>query len=287
MRLIGMDFIREIVETAFITSRLKGLRRVSLLLIAPVGSGKTSVATQKTSKFVMELTDLTGVGIYKAIEKCPEIEFFIIDDLTSLSGKKSSVKKNAESILSALIEQGVRTVVSPSGVLDFTALPASKGKPVRKGLICGITDRMVSDGRGWWQKTGFSSRLLPLAFHHSYTLQEQIFNFCFECESDAFEKTGKFNLRTSTVFVERDKRFLPYMKLVVKNRYKHLAEDGPYRLAKMYEAMLRAHAVLRGELVVKDEDFSFIEKMDKFVAFSSSCYEVGDDKKKHLVVREI
>jgi len=263
MKLIGMEFIREIVETALLTCRLKYDPTVSLLLIAGVGEGKSSVATQKICPAVVELTDLTAVGMYKAIEHFPDAEFFVIDDLTVLSGKKSHVRHNAIGVLSALIEQGVRVVVSPAGVLDFTK--ANKGRPVQKGIIACITKNVVGDDSAWWNKTGFSSRLLPISYQHSQELEDQIREFIYATARDLWIKSDYFKMAKRLRVVTFPVNLHQFVRIMVKGKQPQLGDDVPYRLDLHYISMLKAHALLHERVTVKQTDVNFLEKMNDYV----------------------
>ena len=83
--LIGMQLIREVVETVILTGRLKEHEPVSLLLVASPESGKTSVVLEKECSGVIALTDVTGRGLQDLCKMKQEVSHMVINDLVSVS----------------------------------------------------------------------------------------------------------------------------------------------------------------------------------------------------------
>jgi hypothetical protein len=164
--LIGMNKVKELVETIIYTGSLRDYSPVSMGIIAVPESGKTSIALSKTCKTVTPLTDVTGRGIQKLCLTRPEVTHFILNDLLAVSAKKAHVMQATIVMLNAMMEEGIRATAYPDGVQHF-----EDGK--RAVILC-MTPVMATDQRSWWNRTGFSSRLFPFCFEHGGDLEIKI-----------------------------------------------------------------------------------------------------------------
>jgi hypothetical protein len=138
---------------------------------------------------------------------------------------------------------------------------------MKKGLIGCITIDLVNDDRQWWRRTGFASRLLPIAFRHSDKLQGKVLDFILECSQSVWGRTEVFKMPRSKREVLIPEKLHRVLRLMVKKKQRELAEAVPYRVAYHYKAMLKAHAILRNSRAVGDQDVSFLEQMDDYVRF--------------------
>lgn len=264
MGLIGMGRIREFVETVILTGNLKEHAPVSACLISPPESGKTSVVLAKKCKGVMVLTDVTARGVQKLCSQQPEITHFVLNDLMAVSGKKSHVMHATISMLGAMMEEGIRAVAYPDGTQVF-----DHGK---RGLIACMTPQMANDGRSWWNKTGFSSRLLPFNFIHSQELMDYI-HVSLERGTtrntwvDSHGQIQEFLLPVK-MNVNVPPNFARMIKQMAVKLGGNLKEQG-YRRHVQLRALACAHALYRNWKAkeVNKDDFEFLEWLSPFVSF--------------------
>ena len=261
--LIGMELIQEVVETIILTGRVKNADPISLLLVAEPEHGKTSVVLERPCSSVFVLSDVTGKGIQQLCQMMPETTHFIINDMLAPSSKKNSVKQFTISMLCAMTEEGIRATAYPGTVEQF-------GEKGRRAIIACMPRTLVTDGRGWWNKSGFSSRMLPFAFTHSKDLTIRIKD-CINSDhfESAWKSTGKeFKVPKFPITVELPKKQRDKIRRMSDLRAKLLDEKG-YRRLKQYRTMAAAHAIRRGwhKPTVNDADLEFLARMDEYVSY--------------------
>jgi len=261
--LIGMELVQEVVETILLTGRVKNADPVSLLIVAEPEHGKTSVVLERPCASVFILSDVTGKGIQQLCQMMPEVTHFIINDMIAPSAKKNSVKQFTISMLCAMTEEGIRATAYPSSVEQF-------GDKGRRAIIACMPRTLVTDGRGWWNKSGFSSRMLPFAFTHSKDLTIRIKD-CINGEyfESAWKSTGKeFKVPKMPINVELPKKMRDKIRRMSDLRSTILGEKG-YRRLKQYRVIAAAHAIRRGwkSPVVTESDLDFLARMDEFVSY--------------------
>jgi hypothetical protein len=261
--LVGMHFIREIVETVILTGRLKEHSPVSLLLIASPESGKTSVVLEKECSGVVAVTDVTGRGLQELCRMKPEITHIVINDLVAVAAHKASVSKYTMSMINAMTEEGIQATAFPGSFETY--------KSGRRGIIASIPTTMAKDGRAWWNKIGLSSRMLPLAFKHSENLNLRIKTMI----SNGY--APKLPTKNTAIF------FIPAADIAVKvpieraRQVQEIAElisekfkEEGYRRLKQMRALACAHALLRTwkNPVVTDKDVDFLKRIRPYVSYT-------------------
>ena len=267
--LIGMSLVQEVVETILLTGAVKGAHPISLLLIADPEHGKTSVVLEKPSENVMVLTDVTGRGIQQLCQTMPQVTHFVINDMLAPGAKKQSVKQFTISMLCSMTEEGIRATAYPDGV--------KRVENGRRGIIACIPADIVNDGRAWWNKSGFSSRMLPFAYGHSEQLTIKIKNHIngekFEPSWDQKDKVA-FNVPKAPIQVKLPAKEREQIRKLADHRSKVLGEKG-YRRLKQYRVVAAAHAIRRGwkNPQVTQKDIEFLMQLDGFVSYTN-CKEI-------------
>lgn len=267
--LIGVQLIRELVETIILTGRVKGIEPVSLMLIADPEHGKTSVVLSKDCEGVVVLSDVTGKGIQNLCQMKPEITHFVINDLTAVTAKKHNVSEFTMSMLMAMTEEGIRATAYPNGVQQFDS-----GK---RGVIVCATTQGATDGRTWWVKSGFASRLLPFCFTHSTQLTLKIksaidtgrFDGCWRRDEKQREQ---FPIPKATIEVGISNAMAEEIGRIADFRATQLGEKG-YRRRHQYRGLARGHALLRSwkKPAVNDKDIDFLRRVDPYVNYAAPC----------------
>jgi hypothetical protein len=285
MGMIGVELIRELVETVILTGRVKGVDPVSLLLVANPESGKTSVVLAKDCKSVEAFTDVTGRGIHMILAQKKDITHIVINDLVAVLSHKQSVNRYTISQLNALTEEGISKLATPAGIQEYEG--------GRKGIIASLTTDMASDARHWWNKVGFASRMLPFCYYYPDELIIQIKN---EIDAqvtnlpalepgrwarkakdarfaDAFKK--EFITPSAPVSIIYPKEISDTIRYIADVRSHILEEQGMRRL-KQYHAIIQGHALLmhlqdkKNILKVEEKDLDFIKRIDLFVSYTKA-----------------
>lgn len=259
---IGMELIRELVETVILTGKIKDVYPVSLLLIASPESGKTSIVLDRPCKSVAVFTDVTGRGIQMILQQKKEITHIVINDLVAVLSHKQTVNKYTISVMNALTEEGISSIATPAGIETF-----DHG---RKGIITSLTSDMANDARNWWNKVGFASRMLPFCYRFPDKLIIEI--------KDHIDSNGgkhhkvkanpEFKTPEKQVAIEYPDAILKSARRVTDIRSTMLGEQGMRRL-KQYHALIQAHALQQGRREVTEADLDFLCKVDLYCSFDT------------------
>ena len=271
--LIGNELVRELVETVIMTGKLRGSSPVSLLLIATPESGKTSVVLSKPCKNVKPFTDITGRGLQIVLQAKPEITHIVINDMVAVLSHKTSVNKYTMSVLNAITEEGVMSIATPSGIEDF---PIGK-----KGVITSLTTDLVGDSRNWWNKVGFTSRMLPFCYSYPENLVLHIKDSIDHAVTNGKNEKAirEFTIPKNEKSVVYCEEFNKRVRRIADVRSSLIDEIGLRRL-KQYHSLVQAHALLRNHssAEVTEQDVEFLEEIDLYCSYDKpKALHIGDN----------
>lgn len=261
--MIGTELLRELIESVIMTGKIRGINPVSLLLIATPESGKTSVVIAKDCKNVKSFSDVTGNGIQKVIKQMPELTHIIINDMVAILSHRQSVNKHTLATLNAMTEEGVNCISTPGGIEEFP-----EG---RRGVIASLTTDLVGDQRNWWNKIGFTSRMIPFCYKYSEDLILRI-----KDSIDANggrngkdqEVRGKFTTPEKKKYVAYSQPLIEQIRRLADYRSMVLGETG-FRRLRQYHSLAQGHAMLRqiSKPEVSDADVDFMKQVDMFINY--------------------
>lgn len=262
--MIGVELVRELVETVILTGRLKNIEPVSLLLIAAPESGKTSIVLNRKCKAIEAFADITGRGLHNILkERGKEITHIVINDMVAVLSHRQSVNKYTISQLNAYTEEGITALATPAGIERFPV-------GARGGIIASLTLDLVKDSRCWWNKIGFTSRMLPFCYKYPDDLQIKIKDTIDETRGRKVKKKEQkeFIVPASHAEVFVSDAMAKQIRRAADNRSEILQEDGKRRL-KQYHALAQAHAVYRKRRtpIVDDLDIDFLYRIDGHVSY--------------------
>src|SRR5260221_2218109 len=119
--LIGVQKLREFVQSLVLTGRLKNAQPVSAMIIAEPERGKTSIVVEKQCEALMVMTDITGKGLQFLCQMNPRTTHFVLNDMGIIGGHFPKTQNFFYTMLIALNEAGIRAIASPDGVETTTA----------------------------------------------------------------------------------------------------------------------------------------------------------------------
>lgn len=261
MELIGMELVREVIESVILTGRLKEHDPVSILLIASPESGKTSVVLEKECACMCVLTDCTGRGLQELCKMKPDITHICINDLVAVTAHKSSVSRYTMAMLNALTEEGIQATAFPGTVEQF--------KNGRRGIIASIPTTMAKDRRQWWNKSGLSSRMLPFAFKHSEDLNIRIKAEITKDRKPPVKKKGLFHIPAAHIKVNIPPHHAKAIQSLAETVSSRMDEEG-YRRLKQFRALASAHALLRTwrNPSVIEKDLDFLSRIVPYISYT-------------------
>jgi len=259
MPLMGVDLVTELVQTIILTGRLRQDGPISLLLIASPESGKTSVVLERPCKAIIPLSDVTGKGLQHLCKQTPEVSHFVINDMVAVMSHKVSVNHFTLAMINSMTEEGIMATAYPDGFEKY-----ANGK---RGVMACLTLDLAKDGRCWWNKTGFATRMLPFAFDHSRDLQIKIKAAIRDGAYENRPRAKEFRIPGKPVNVIIGKQAARQIQNLSEMKATELQEKG-YRRAKQFRAVSRAHALLRGSRTVGELDIAFLKRVFPYVSFS-------------------
>jgi len=189
----GVEDLEEHIRNVLITDFVKKTSPVSTLIVAPPERDKSNTVIKFRGKTILTLNDLTAYGLMKEIQKrivngrC-ELGHLIIPDLTRLTARSRTVRKELVTTLQILMAEGMKGIHTFNINVDFK-------EPLKMGLIACITRRDLNDHRTVWSKIGFLSRFIPFSFDYDEQLKISILRFINKDESLKKEKIKIKNLR--------------------------------------------------------------------------------------------
>lgn len=159
--------VKYALYTGFLNREISGIEAppVSLMLIAPPESNKTSILKQFESlPYIKYTTDLSGKPLAEFLKNASVDKYhhLIVPDFIKIVGHKQHIVSGVITTLNAMIEEGVRTSMFYGQELDLK-------KNVQCGLITSITPDLYKRQFRSWYEIGFLTRFIPV----SYTYSEQ------------------------------------------------------------------------------------------------------------------
>ncbi|MEM3699917.1 MAG: hypothetical protein QXL57_03510 [Candidatus Bathyarchaeia archaeon] len=149
------------VELALYTGYIEPYDPLSMLIIAPVGSGKTELLKAYTENRGIALyNDFTSYGLTGLLGQIQAglIRHVMVADLVRLTARGNPVWHQILLTLNALIEEGVQNI-------DTFHIRFHSPTPVKAGVITALTTDEWKARRKQWIRLGFLSRAVPISYH--------------------------------------------------------------------------------------------------------------------------
>jgi len=261
--LIGMELLTELVRTVLISGRVFGCDPLSLLLLAAPESGKTSVVLEEPCESAFPLTDVTGKGIQHLCTMQPQISHIILNDLVAVQSHRPTVNHFTLAMLNAMTEEGIMAIASPAGIERF-----ENGK---RGLIACLTLKMAGDGRAWWNRTGFSTRLIPFAYEYPEPLILKIKTAILAGTESKNIPKRVLKIPAAKLKVSFPEKLRPEVLHFANHIAKQLNEQG-IRRVRQFRTLVMAHAIMRGwkHPSVEKIDLDFLSRLNPYISYTKA-----------------
>ena len=277
------DKIEKLVECCMLGSFIndEGSKHcpLSLMLIAPPETAKTSILLGFNSYKALEATDMSPKSIRDVlIPKLDnkEINCIVIPDMLKILSHKSDTVKATITFFNALMEEGVKDSM-------FYGQEYHLKERATCGIITSITTSYYNMMFSQWNDIGFTSRFLPVAYDYSeatireiqQTIQEgEVFNAIKEIKKGEIREGYEISIPSEIgALVCKDvQRLTDKMNSYVissKTEKGKVREFTPeykgFRLQKQSRQLLKAVALMRDREnpVVTLEDYAkFVDLID-------------------------
>jgi hypothetical protein len=149
------------VELALYSAYVEPYDPLSLLIIAPVGSGKTELLkAYSVNKGTVLYNDFTAFGLTTLLGQIQAgiVKHVMIADLVRLTARGNPVWHQILLSLNALIEEGITRI-------DTFHIHFQSPTPIKAGVIAAFTTDEWKVRRKQWIRLGFLSRAVPVSYH--------------------------------------------------------------------------------------------------------------------------
>jgi hypothetical protein len=251
----GLLPIKHCVELALYSAYVKDVDPLSLLVIAPVGSGKTELLkAYNVNRGVTFYNDFTSYGVYQLLSQIQAglIRHVLLGDFVRLLARGKAVIREIVATLNALIEEGVQNI-------ETFFVHFHSPKPVKAGVIAALTTEEWRLRRRQWIRMGFLSRALPV----SYVLAPED---KLRGEGLIYNGEQPFNpielkLPNETVNVTLTQKSKEALKRLGRVLAAVNNDETGFRSHKHIIAMAKASALRQGRSEVKEEDISLLKAL--------------------------
>lgn len=263
--LLGMELVRELIHTVFLTGRVQHEAPVSVLLIGAPQTGKTSIVLERPAKCFIAFTDVTGRALQELCKLRPEVTHIVLNDMVALASHKESVTKYTLATINAMTEEGIQCTAYPGTVEHY--------KDGKRGIIACTTAGLNKDSRRWWNKIGLSSRMLPFFYDHSSKLEIRIVEAINKAGAGSPVKKSPEELKIPDIpiYVHIPPALIEPITKLAAYRAVKLADGKPYRRLKQYRSLVKGHALMRSwknPVKVTEQDVDFLARIDPYVSYT-------------------
>jgi hypothetical protein len=168
--MIGLEPVIDLVDTIIWSGQVENERPLSLILIAPPGSGKTSVLEMLECPTACFLSDLTSREIKGVLKKSILTTHIMLGDFTAVFNRSRGTAKLTINLLGRLT--GDKVTHEPWSGEELQT-------PRKLGFISAIppTDLAKRDVKGHVNGAGFASRFLFAKYNYTHATIERVHQF--------------------------------------------------------------------------------------------------------------
>jgi hypothetical protein len=243
------------VELAIYSGYLQPYDPLSLLIIAPIGSGKTELLkAYSLNKGVALFNDFTAYGLYTLLSQVQAglVKHVLVADLIRLTMRGPAVWHQILLTLNALIEEGVQRI-------ETFHVRFQSPQPIKAGVIAALTTEEWRLRRKQWIRYGFLSRAVPISYQLApedvVRGEESLYR------GEKPFKPIQLNLPDKLVAVEVPDKHAEALKRLGRIIAAVNSDETRFRSHRHVLAMAKASAIRCGRTVVSEEDVSLLKAL--------------------------
>ena len=255
MHLNGLEKITEFIKIVLASGYLKNEKPLSLILIAPISSGKTTAINQfQKNPNVTISTDTTAWGIlnkYQNKLKSGELRHIIIPDLLSVLARRETSVQTFLLFVNASCEDGI--FPSKTYAIEVNEFIQPFG-----WILC-LTEDAYKKKSANLKGMGFESRFLKVSYKYSLETIQRILKGIIEEEKFVIPEIKITNYKTKKLIKGNSKIFqelLVFSKLLCNN-----GDSEILRMQRKLQTFLKASAFLRKDNHVTTKDLDKLKDL--------------------------
>jgi len=182
-KMIGLELVVELVTAFLWSGQVEGERPLSAILVAPPGSGKTTVLEMLECNTAHFYSDFTSREIVSALNQNQNLTHLMLGDFLSVFGHAKGTVKLSINLIGRLTGDTVRQ----------KPWSGEEIQPRRMGLLTAIPPEDLSkrEVRSHIRSGGFASRFIFVKFSYSQKTIERIHTFI---RNGNYRKTKPFRV---------------------------------------------------------------------------------------------
>ncbi|HPI21133.1 MAG TPA: hypothetical protein PKY56_12265 [Candidatus Kapabacteria bacterium] len=256
-KLEGLEKVTEFIKIVVASNFIEGVP-LSLLIIAPVSSGKTTAIKQfQINKNILITTDTTKQGIlskYQEKLRNSEIKCIIVPDLLNVLAKRETSVKDFLTFVNASSEDGI--FPSKTYVLNV-----EQYIPPFSWILC-LTDEGFKSKHKYLKGIGFLSRFFVVKWKYT---PEQIEKILQNIINEEFFKIPDVVLKCKKKKVKIEKNIKVFEELVTYSKLLSASESEAIRLQRKFQTFLKSCAYLRGARKVEAQDLEKLKNLIELI----------------------
>lgn len=157
------ESIEKLIRYALLSGFIEGDVPVSMMLISPPESAKTSILRSIECVGALETMDLSPKPIVDSLIpriKSEKIHHLIVPDLVKILSHKTTTIDSTIAFLNALMEEGVKRSM-------FYGQMFESETPICAGIITSVTPEFFAKYFKRWNDIGFITRFIPISYTYS------------------------------------------------------------------------------------------------------------------------
>lgn len=271
--MIGLKAPKRFLESIY--SLPGGIKPLGVLFVAPPGAGKSYLLTKILSPGSIVINDITGWGLERIVSEIymkDTYPYIVIPDFVKVASRKQSYESFL-GLMNALLEEGVSQIRKYDLEVKFE-------KPVRCGILTGITPDYLEKRVKLIKETGYGTRQLIFKFNYRKSDIERIEEKLTKGIEDetVIINAGKAEIEIR-ISEEAEEGIIKVARLIAMSRGDHTT----FRAINQVRTLATGFANYRNSPVVEKED---IKEVASLVPFLISHQGTGSDDLEFAIIRE-